>query len=233
MQGHVQDYEFDTGPRAARPGTERFCAVTGTAKPVAEMIRFVIGPGGSPVADLKRRLPGRGIWITATRQALAGAVKRKVFARSFKREIAVAPDFVEATERLLEQAVLDGLAIARKAGKVAIGYAKVEAALREGAVVARLEAADGASDGARKLGAVLRRRSGAGDDHIPVIQAFASAQLDLALGRSNVVHAALLAGPESETVLLRTGRLAHFRTGDLSESSGHRNPDEHSGRIGI
>jgi len=33
------------------------------------------------------------------------------------------------------------------------------------------------------------------------------------LGRSNVIHAALLAGPESETFLARIDRLERFRTG--------------------
>ena len=48
---------------------------------------------------------------------------------------------------------------------------------------------------------------------IAVIDAFTSPQLDLALGRSNVIHAALLAGPESETFLARAARLACFRAG--------------------
>ena len=61
--------ELDAGPRKTAPGAERFCAATGTVRPVADMIRFVVAPDGLAVADLKRRLPGRGIWITATRQA--------------------------------------------------------------------------------------------------------------------------------------------------------------------
>ena len=70
-----QDHdELDAGPRRTAPGAERFCAATGTVRPVADMIRFVVSPDGLAVADLKRRLPGRGIWITATRQALRTAV---------------------------------------------------------------------------------------------------------------------------------------------------------------
>ena len=41
------------------------------------------------VPDLKRKLPGRGIWVTATRQALPSAVARKAFARGFKRDVRV------------------------------------------------------------------------------------------------------------------------------------------------
>ena len=97
--------------------------------PVGDLIRFVVAPDGSVVPDLKRRLPGRGVWVTATRHALAEAVTRKVFARGFKRDVRVAPDLVDVTERLLERAALDALAIAHKAGRVAAGFAKVEAAL--------------------------------------------------------------------------------------------------------
>jgi predicted RNA-binding protein YlxR (DUF448 family) len=209
----AQDDALDAGPRKTAPGTERFCAATGEVKPIDEMIRFVLGPDSTAVPDLKRRLPGRGIWITATRQALATAIARKAFARSFKRDVRVASDLVETTERLIEQAALDALAMSHKAGKVAVGFAKVDVTLARSRVAALLNAAEAAPDGTRKLTAALHRREDAAD--IAVIDAFTSAQLDLALGRSNVIHAALLAGHESETFLARTARLEHFRTGPM------------------
>ena len=205
--------ELDAGPRKTAPGVERFCAATGTVRPVADMIRFVVSPDGIAVADLKRRLPGRGIWITATRQALHTAIARKVFGRGFKRDVRLAPDMIEATERLLEQGALAALAIAHKAGKVAIGFAKTEAALGRARIVALVRAADAAPDGARKLDAALRRRLDLDAGEIAVIDTFTSAQLDLALGRSNVIHAALLAGRESDTFMARAGLLDRFRSG--------------------
>jgi hypothetical protein len=51
-----------------------------------------------------------------------------------------------------------------------------------------------------------------------MIKTFATAQLDLALGRSNVVHAALLAGPANDTFLARFARLERFRTGEPGDS---------------
>src|SRR4051812_18427179 len=192
MLARVHDDELDTGPRRSAPGAERYCAVTGEVKPVADMIRFVISPAGEPVADLKRRLPGRGLWITATRAALQTAVARKVFARGFKREVRIPADFNAATERLIESAALDALAIAHKAGKVTIGFAKTEAAIARASAAGLLHATDAAPDGVRKLTAALHRRFDADADKLPVIGSFTSAQLDLALGRSNVIHAALL-----------------------------------------
>jgi hypothetical protein len=76
-----------------------------------------------------------------------------------------------------------------------------------------IHAADAAEDGVRKIGAVLRQRTKGAAVTIAVIGTFTSAQLSLAFGRPNVIHAALLAGPESETFLARTARLECFRTG--------------------
>jgi predicted RNA-binding protein YlxR (DUF448 family) len=215
-QQSAHENELDAGPR--RSGADRFCAATRTIKPVAEMIRFAVGPDGV-VPDLKRKLPGRGIWITATRAALSDAVAHKSFARAFKRDVSVAKDLVDLTERLLTRSALDALAMAGKAHAVAAGFSKTEAALARAEVVALLQAAEAGADGVSKLKAALRRRSDA--DQVAVIAIFSSTQLDLALGRSNVVHAALLAGPASDTFLARVTRLERFRTGELG-AAGNR-----------
>jgi predicted RNA-binding protein YlxR (DUF448 family) len=205
----ARDIELDTGPRAH--ALERLCVATRTVKPVADMIRFVVGPDGEAVPDLKHKLPGRGIWVTATQDALADAIKRKALVRGFKREVRLPADLVARTDRLLERAALDALAIAGKASLVATGFVKVETALRQDGVVAVIHATDAAPDGVRKLDAALRRKS---PGSIVVIGSLTSAQLDLALGRPNVIHAALLAGPPSDTFLARLRRLERFRTGD-------------------
>ncbi len=210
----LSDIELDSGPQAR--DRERLCVATRTVRPVADLIRFVIGPDGEAVPDLKRKLPGRGVWVTATQDALGDAIKRKVFARGFKREVRVAADLAGRTERLLERAALDALAMAGKASLVAAGFAKVEAALAQDNVVALLHAAEAAPDGVGKLDAALRRSPRSGS--VAVIRALTSAQLDLALGRPNVVHAALLAGPPSDTFLARLRRLERFRTGDSGQA---------------
>ena len=203
--------ETDSGPR--RSGTERLCVASRVVRPVDELIRFVIAPDGAVVPDLKRRLPGRGVWVTATRAAVDMAVKRNAFARGFKSAARVAPDLGAQVERHLERAALDALGIAHKAGRVAPGFARTEAELAGGPVVAVIQAADGAADGARKIAAAIARRAAAANSGpIPVIAAFTSAQLDLALGRSNVVHAALLAGPASNGFIARCQSLDRFRT---------------------
>jgi uncharacterized protein len=205
--------EADPGPR--KSGPERLCIATRTVKPVGEMLRFVVGPDTAVVPDVKAKLPGRGVWVTANRAALATAIGRKAFGRSFRRDVQVPADLVEATERLLARSVLDALAVAHKSGRVVAGFTKVEAALGTEVVLALIQAADGGLDGVRKLNAASRRRFGdvTSPDGPAVIDLFDSAELDLALGRSNVVHAAVLAGPASAGFLQRWRVLERFRSG--------------------
>jgi hypothetical protein len=93
-------------------------------------------------------------------------------------------------------------------------------------VQALIHAADGANDGIRKLDALARQNAGqsvgngAGTAEFPIITALTSAELDLALGRSNVIHAALLAGPASKTFLSRSQILVRYRLADADKTAG-------------
>jgi uncharacterized protein len=209
---HSEDDELDRGPRGRE--RERLCVATRTVRPIADLIRFVVGPQGEAVPDLKGKLPGRGVWVTATQDALEDAIKRKAFARGFKRDVRLPGDLAARTERLLQQAALDALAMTGKAGLVAAGFAKAAAALEHADVVALLHAAEASPEGIRKLNAVVGCRPG---KSVAVIDFLPLAQLDLALSRPNVVHAALLAGPASDTFLSRSRRLERYRTGGAGD----------------
>jgi predicted RNA-binding protein YlxR (DUF448 family) len=208
------DPELDHGPHLGE--RERLCVVTRTVRPIDEMIRFVVDPNGEAVPDLKGKLPGRGVWVTATQDALAEAVKRKIFARGFKRDVRLPADLVARTEALLARAVVDALAVAGKGSFAVTGFAKVESALAHNDVVALLHAVEAAADGVKKLDAAASRRHR--DPPVLVSRALTTAQLDLALGRPNVIHAALLAGPSTDTFLARLRRWTRFQTGNLGEN---------------
>jgi uncharacterized protein len=210
MERLAEDAATERIPRAALGATERLCIATRQVRPVGEMIRFVTSPDGAVVPDLKCRLPGRGVWVTARRDVVAEAVRRRLFARAFKSEVRVSKELPDEVERLLEQSTLNALSIARKAGLVVQGFAKVEAAVAAGTVAALLRARDAGEENGRKLASAFARRVGR-EAEGKIIEAFTSAQLDLALGRLNVVHAALLAGRASGTFLARWRFLEEFR----------------------
>jgi predicted RNA-binding protein YlxR (DUF448 family) len=198
------------------------CAVSREQRPIDELIRFVVSPQGEVVPDVKHKLPGRGLWISASRQTIAEAVRRHQFKRGFKRDVRVAATLPADTENLLARSAVEALAIAAKAGQVISGFAKVEAALGGSGVQALIHASDGGEDGIRKLNALARQNAG-NRSEIPgfqVITALTSSELDLALGRSNVVHAALLAGPAGKTFLSRSQILVRYRLADADKTAG-------------
>ena len=223
----IADPDLDNGPRTDRSATMRMCAVTRQVRPIDELIRFVLAPSGEVIPDLKRKLPGRGLWVSASHQAVAEAVRRNQFGKGFKRDVRVAPTLVADTEALLVRSAIEALAIAAKAGQVISGFSKVEAALEQRqaqtSVGALIHASDGAADGIRKLDAMVRQNTGNGEEspEFPVVTSLTSEQLDLALGRSNVIHAALLAGPASKTFLSRSHVLVRYRMADDDKTAGN------------
>jgi predicted RNA-binding protein YlxR (DUF448 family) len=222
----MADPDLDNGPRTGKSATLRMCAVSREQRPLDELIRFVVSPQGEVIPDIKRKLPGRGLWISASRQTVAEAVRRHQFSRGFKRDVRVAESLATDTETLLARAAVEALAIAAKAGQVISGFTRVEAALADrkdrAAIAGLVHASDGASDGIRKLQALARQNAadlGESPD-FPAVTALTSAELDLALGRSNVVHAALLAGPASKTFLSRSQTLVRYRAADADKTAG-------------
>ena len=168
----------------------RQCAVERTRSQEDELLRFVLDPEKRVVPDLKRKLPGRGVWVTATHAAVDKAVRQKSFARGFRQAVTVDPDLGEAVDLLLRRAALQDLALANKAGCVVAGFAKVEKALA-GKQTALLHALDAAPDGRRKLDRLVLARQGRDDGQAERITCFTSQEVSAALGRHNVMHAAI------------------------------------------
>jgi predicted RNA-binding protein YlxR (DUF448 family) len=208
---------------------ERTCIVSRTARPAAELIRFVLGPDGQVVPDLNHKLPGRGVWVTARAGMVGEAVRRRLFSRAFKAEAkapaTLAGDVAEALRRDLRQS----LSLANKAGCVITGFSKVEGAIAEKPVVALIHAAEAAEDGQRKLAGPLRKRLGDAISTFPVVRDFSTDELDLALGRSHVIHAALVAGAGSDGFLTRWHRYRSYSGADADQvgpESEPGNPDD-------
>lgn len=207
-----------------RTEPERRCIATGESGPTAPMVRFVIGPSGEVAPDLAEKLPGRGMWLTATREAAERAVKRRAFARAARAPVAAPPDLPDLLERLLAQRLVEAVALARKAGLAVTGFEKVKARLRQGLVGALLEARDGSDQGRAKLRPLAR---GA-----PIMDSLDSGELGLAFGRDFVIHAALDAGGATDRVLREARRLSGFRPGDGPTGADDRGPAPPDGGLG-
>lgn len=189
----------DSPGEAPADASVRRCIVSGESLPKDQMIRFVAGPDGSVVADLDGKLPGRGLWLSARRDMIETATRKRAFARAARRALTTPPDFADQIALMLRRRCLDTLGFARRAGLVTAGFDKVKAEAKAGRVLMLLEASDGADDGRRKLTALVPKA--------PVIDLFSGAELATILGRDHVVHVALLAGPLAQRPLV--ARLEH------------------------
>ena len=192
----------------------RACALTRARRPKEELIRFVLSPQGEIVPDLKERLPGRGVWLTAASDAVADAARRNVFARALKAQVKIPQGLADLVDRLLAEEALQALALANKAGEAVFGNAKVEEAILQGKVLGLVHASEASPDGCRKLDAKFRAFNGT-EAH-PAVTLFTSAELDLASGRSNVIHAAVIQGGAARKFLAGASRLERYRKGSAA-----------------
>ena len=195
----------------ARGDPLRQCVVSRARKPPEELIRFVLGPDGMVVPDLARRLPGRGVWVDATRSAVTSAVRQKAFARSLRQQVTVPDELPGLIERLMAKRLGEAVGLANKAGLLVAGFAKVEELMTRGQAAVLLHAADAAADGAAKLDRRFKALRGPQDAAAATVRQLSSAELSLAIGRANVVHAAASAGGASQRIVQEAGRLERYR----------------------
>lgn len=217
------------GDERDKKSPERTCVVTRRKMAANDLIRFVRGPDGAIVPDVASRLPGRGVWVTADRETVGAAARGGAFARSLKRAVTVPADLVDMTDWLLARRALAALSLANKAGQVVPGFTKVEISIARGEAVALVHAAEASEDGAGKLDRRFRAISAElGTENVAAtVTIFTVSELSLAIGRPNVVHAALLQGGASMSFLREATRLARYRSqaslaAEMTQKSGSK-----------
>jgi predicted RNA-binding protein YlxR (DUF448 family) len=196
------------------------------------MLRFALGPDGAVVPDIGRKLPGRGVWTELSFRTVSRAASKQAFSRAFRTEAEAPASLAETVGALLERDALQSLSIANKAGLVVAGAFKVDSAIETDEVVALIQASDGAADGAAKRVHALRAKLGPEANAVVRVDMFSSRQLDLALGRANVIHAALKHGAASSAFLARADRLRRYRGGGADAAAGTERGDATGGEAG-
>lgn len=192
------------GGRNKRPEEpERRCIATGDVQPKAGLIRFVLGPGGVIVPDLLGKLPGRGIWVAADRDALEQAAKKNLFARAARQSVTVPEGLADTVDRALAERVVHLISLARKAGQAVAGFEKVKDWLDKDRAAVLIQASDGSERGKTRL----RPPSGPAT----FIGALTASELGLAFGRENVIHGALAGGGLTARVVEEAAKLAGVR----------------------
>ena len=183
---------------------ERKCIATGQVFEKEDLIRFVLDNEGGVVPDVAEKLPGRGMWVSCSKDALSTAIKKNSFASSAKQPVTIREDIEELIAELLYQRMLHSLSLNRRGGNVVSGFEKVRDQIKKGNAVALLHASDAAEDGQRKLQS---------KENILVCDAINREDLSRVMGGENVVHVAVLGGEGAKDFMLQCRRFTGFHKG--------------------
>jgi hypothetical protein len=184
-------------------GPQRRCLVSGIVKGKDGLLRFVVGPHGEVVADVKGRLPGRGIWLSADRETLKKACARNLFAKAARRRVTVPGDLVEQVEQLLVRRCQELVGLARRAGQAVFGCERARDWLTTGRGALLLLAMDG---GAHARAGRIARATG-----IPIVAALSGSELGAVAGCGRSVQVVVAPGRLADAIRRETERLAGFR----------------------
>jgi predicted RNA-binding protein YlxR (DUF448 family) len=194
------------------------------------MLRFALSPDSSVVPDIGRKLPGRGVWTRLSFETVSRAAAKQAFSHAFRAKVEAPASLAETVDGLLERDALQALSIANKAGLVVAGAFKVDSAIEAGGVAVLVQASDGAADGAAKRARAFLAKLGPEAGAGVVVDLFASRQLDLALGRPNVIHAALKLGAATSAFVAKADRLRRYRGRDAGAAIGKVCGDHTTGK---
>ncbi len=189
-------------------GTTRKCISSGEVKDTSVLLRFVVGPEKSIVADVFGKLPGKGIWVTCDQELIKKAVKEGLFSSAARKSVNVSETLIYDVEKLITQRVISLLSLARKSGHAVSGYEKVKSWLAKEVALVLIQSREGSVRGKSKLstpkGGIF-------------IGWLGSAEISLAFGKQTVIHCALASGGITQRVVNEARRLKGLRpvNGDL------------------
>ena len=189
-------------------GSERTCVVTGEKGPPEAMLRFALSGPGEVAPDIRRKLPGRGVWTRLdARDRASGGGQAGVFPRLSHQGRQRRADLAETVDGCSSRTRLQFLSIVNKAGLVVAGARKVEAAIAAGRIVALIHARDGASDGAAKLERLRADASGEAADAVATNKSLLFAPIGFGIGEDKCDTCSAQCG-RGERGLPREGRAA-------------------------
>lgn len=179
-------------------GPLRRCMVTRESLSKEAMIRFVLDPERVVVPDLAGRLPGRGMWLSASTDVLERALKRGAFARAARGMVQLPPDLRLQIEDGLKRRLRDLVGFARRGGQAVCGREAVREWMQSGKAGLLVEASDGSPNERARL---------VGNRGFPVVTPLPADMLGGIFGRDHAVHVAIASGRLAKAIQVEATRL--------------------------
>ena len=226
----LEETIVDANEEEPETGPLRRCVVSRERLPKEQMFRFVVGPDRALIPDLAGKLPGRGIWLSASRDVIEGGGAKhpggvlpegmsskgtssgakgrdlvRAIARAARGPVQIPPDLPGVLDTALIRRIGDLLGLARRAGQAIAGFEKARDWMRTHPIGLVLQAADGSE-------AERNRFRSAVPAAVPVLDPLTGAELGQVFGHDTVVHVALAPGRLAGLIATEAGRLAGIRT---------------------
>jgi predicted RNA-binding protein YlxR (DUF448 family) len=190
---------------------ERKCVARNEVRDPTVMIRFVVGPENKVFPDILGKLPGRGVWVSSTRDDLDIAIQKGGFKRGFKGNVNISGDLAAQVEAGLRKHTLSLVGMAKKSGKLFIGFDQVMTAAKVDALGWRIEASDGAEGSRGKIRTLSKAVAREVELKLPrVIGCFHSSELGAVVGRDSLIHCAVPHGRIAKSLGVSATRLSGF-----------------------
>jgi hypothetical protein len=164
--------------------TERKCIVTGEVKEASSLLRFTVMDDGTVAPDFKKRLPGKGVYVTNSKKVLKTAVAKNLFSKVLKKNVKTSDDLICFVEDILRKKGLESINLARKAGALITGFEKVVEAVKKEKAAFLLEASDAGPDGVKKIALIAKG--------VEIFRLYTTEELDKATDKINTVHTAFI-----------------------------------------
>ncbi len=164
-----------------------------------------MAPDSTLTPDLAENLPGRGLWILASRAVVETCGLEKVVSRAARRKLSIPDRLADRLEGLLLTRCQNLLGLARRTRAVAGGFGAARDAAMTGNAALLLIAGDSAGRDGRELARRAQSRP------VRVSRVLDAAEIGPVLGRERQVYAAIDSGPLADRLGRDLHRLSGFR----------------------
>lgn len=168
----------------------------------SQLLRFAAVDGIGIVPDFKKKLTGKGVYVTNSKSCLEKAINSNLFAKALKEKVKTDISLINIVEKLLHDNALHAVSLARKAGSVVWGLDKSLEVIKKNKAAFVLEASDAGDDGKKKIAASA--------GNLEIYKLFSSEELDKELGMENTVHLVFMRNDMSDSVKEAFNRLNSF-----------------------
>lgn len=163
-------------------GPTRRCVGCGEPALKSELERFVYHDDVGLLYDLRKKAPGRGVYLHADPECVRQAALRGGFARGFKRRVIAEPDAIlEDLRRGIWRRLQESMQVALQSQHLGLGSGAVGDAMKRDEVELVLLASDAGDSTRRKYASNADRKN------IPVCDALTGEQMASLVGRDCVV----------------------------------------------